>query len=1056
MANASSRRHEFLSNGDFASAGENPAIAVVRTMSGQHAGQWFVLSRATKSKPKIEVRQGYVRFELGRGDRLVQTVDKPRGNVVLGGSIRVVAGQLEVSTPSTGDQGVVAALSKEGQRGRRITLTGTFSQPVERLEFRAAIAGTVFDVWVISLTVAPAQVCFTAPERNRSGISVPNQPFNHELEPMMPTPTTVMAAKAVVNAQAARTIVLRDAVASLSDSATPPPLIAFDPNGKASVVSFQVPEPTSYTGNHVLSLRYQLSDFASLVPSPASVSPNDDPNDVGAPNQTAFLPKTAKADTTRAQSVIANIVVVPSVEDSLLVPASVLLNANAAGASVIRLAPFDRTDRLNALTWDDVALVAATSRRVEVYRSIGGQLDYRIRQAPAATTSAETAAPDGIRPANTKVGGPPPNDNEPLTPYLSVSITSPGATNTILAGPWNGLSLTVAGHKSAYNAGDTSVRVDLTDSTGKVVSSQTAGSAAASSDWQASFDIRLSGQYTIRANGSASASGVRIVGSTSSIDVQLAEPPANPPVTPPAIVPTVVITNPTSNMGITDLDGTVQVTVAGSADPNGGSAVSVSFSIDGDDATGVTLAGDGTFQTSGIAVGFGAHSLSVMAVNADGNPAPSQTITFFVQASQPAQPIERRLFLIEKLAITSFLGDFGTSRVVQTVSLLPGEQTTISVDSYTKTDTTSKTASSILDSSSTEAAADFEDTVNDENENSSSNQDKTDVGVAAKIGAQWGWGDASISANYSNEANASTANTVKTLNNSLQKHTSKASSNRTMSVNSDFSSNVLTGTTTDTTRTLKNINVSRVLNFVFRQLTQQHQVLISLVDATIGYYAQDVLLDGAGKPIIGADGGPLVRESYRELSLPEVSDFATSSMTGTAGANLVADVVNLLSTIPDYQGNERPVVEWITPTAADGTPVATATYLRIKPDLAQTFTDLTGAQFTVPGIILSQSSYVLRTDQLLCDALLGQGDALDEYSHALQEVTISERQAAVAATAAATARELLAQQIVSAKDSDAAGVWQKIYPQPLSVPATINIPAAASAPAINATDSTDD
>ena len=46
---------------------------------------------------------------------------------------------------------------------------------------------------------------------------------------------------------------------------------------------------------------------------------------------------------------------------------------------LIALAPFGLSDRLAALNWADVAQVASSGKRVEVFRSIGGQLDYRIR-----------------------------------------------------------------------------------------------------------------------------------------------------------------------------------------------------------------------------------------------------------------------------------------------------------------------------------------------------------------------------------------------------------------------------------------------------------------------------------------------------------------------------------------------------------------------------------------------------------------------------------------------------------------------------------------------------
>ena len=57
----------------------------------------------------------------------------------------------------------------------------------------------------------------------------------------------------------------------------------------------------------------------------------------------------------------------------------------------------------------------------------------------------------------------------------------------------------------------------------------------------------------------------------------------------------------------------------------------------------------------------------------------------------------------------------------------------------------------------------------------------------------------------------------------------------------------------------------------------------------------------------------------------------------------------------------------------------------------------------MPGIILGYGAAVLRTDQLLCDALLGEGNALDAYAQRLQTVALAERQAQVAAAGAAVA-----------------------------------------------------
>ncbi len=51
-------------------------------------------------------------------------------------------------------------------------------------------------------------------------------------------------------------------------------------------------------------------------------------------------------------------------------------------------------------------------------------------------------------------------------------------------------------------------------------------------------------------------------------------------------------------------------------------------------------------------------------------------------------------------------------------------------------------------------------------------------------------------------------------------------------------------------------------------------------------------------------------------------------------------------------------------------------YWRVNKDKKSKYDD-----FTVPGVILTATKNVLRTDGIIVEALLGQGDALDTYSH---------------------------------------------------------------------------
>jgi len=806
-----------------------------------------------------------------------------------------------------------------------------------------------------------------------------------------------------------------------------PPLAAFDTAGTASVISYQTPESTSYDGRNVLEIDdYTLSDFAAVI-APAGTGTSSQPAGPG----------TAAATTGSAAAAA------PSLTASVSAPRAVLLSDSTVA----------QTDRLAALTWADVQAAGTAQKRLDIYRSIGGQLDYRVRDVSQASTP--TVPQTGLRkavvaqrPVNNGGGG-----DVGGHPYVEVGITSPDAGNPVISGPSAGLNLQVNG--TVYStAGPVNVEVSLLSSSQEVV--RIVAATVQASDWQANMLVTESGSFSLRATATAIASSVFTATVTIAFTVLLSGGEGGNPSTTPAVL----ITSPTRNAVFPAPQGTVIAQVAGTADNRGGSAVTVSLSADGGQAATVTLTSTGgttfSFTSSVLLSGEGMHSITATAVNQDGISAPAVTVPVLLAASQPVRPLDRRLLLIEKISLTSYLGNFGAGRLVKTFSLLPGEQTVISVDSYTKDETTAKTASSILDSTATDCAADFEDTVNNENDAKQSSADATSASISADVGASWGWGHADIKAGYTDAANSSREDMAKTVTDSLAKHTSKASSNRTVSVNTDFSQTTSTGTTTDTTRTLKNINVSRVLNFVFRQMTQEHTVFVHLTDAALGYYALDLLLDANGDPQTGPDGGPLTQETFTEYSLPEIATFAQTNLTGPAETTLLPNILNVLSSIPDYTGTQRSLVEQVTPVGADGTPQPSAAYLRVKPNLTSTYPATGTPQYTLPGIILDVATCVMRTDQLLCDALLGEGDALDSYSHALQDVAIAERQAAVAQAEAAVAKDKLAQSIVSGKDATMAATWQKVFPPPLSVPATITVPASPDAAAAATDDSASD
>jgi hypothetical protein len=123
----------------------------------------------------------------------------------------------------------------------------------------------------------------------------------------------------------------------------------------------------------------------------------------------------------------------------------------------------------------------------------------------------------------------------------------------------------------------------------------------------------------------------------------------------------------------------------------------------------------------------------------------------------------------------------------------------------------------------------------------------------------------------------------------------------------------------------------------------------------------------------------------------------------------------------DYQDGHHTFVETKTLTDDAGNEIPNAGYLRVPKELVSTYQDpTTGTNIDVPGIILAAEKNVLRTDAVIVEALLGQGDALDGYAQRLQELEVSNREAEHARNHAEAARAALVNQVVTDNDADRA------------------------------------
>jgi hypothetical protein len=384
--------------------------------------------------------------------------------------------------------------------------------------------------------------------------------------------------------------------------------------------------------------------------------------------------------------------------------------------------------------------------------------------------------------------------------------------------------------------------------------------------------------------------------------------------------------------------------------------------------------------------------------------------------------VESSMFLIETYRLSSFLGAYGVGRTVKTFSLLPGEKSTISISTYKKSKETASSASSIFDSYNQESANDFSNEMANEQSDIIKSDDSLNWNVNAKVDASWGWGSAEVSGGASGSSNSSRESFGKRVSNVTSKHAAKASAKRDVQINTSSETETQQGEETAIQREIENINVSRTLNFIFRQMNQEYITLLHLVDVKIGF---------------GTSGIP---QSRRIVPLQELDNLIEEVIVNDkAKRKYVKDfIIGELANIRDYQDKtvsehqeadpEYPdFLQRVSINNSEGKEVAS--YYRLRKDFTSTYNDpTTGSQFKTPGIIINADKIVMRTDDVLVDTLLGEGNALDAYSQGLQDQAVTTERVQ---NEFMDIRNELLRKILNAPDKDsaaeAAGRYQKIF-----------------------------
>lgn len=387
-----------------------------------------------------------------------------------------------------------------------------------------------------------------------------------------------------------------------------------------------------------------------------------------------------------------------------------------------------------------------------------------------------------------------------------------------------------------------------------------------------------------------------------------------------------------------------------------------------------------------------------------------------------------RIYLIEHLRVANYLRDYGATKTVGTFTLLPGEKTTLSIRSYSKKEITKAKAENVLDSFSNNSASTLENTLQsevqnklgDESSNTNSNNVSTTGGTTTTSQSNWGqtgqWeaggglsfsipdlfsvggggggggssttgggsGSQTTSGGSTSADHISTLNTVReqvnnTLQNAIDKTVAESSAHRQVEINTTSTESYTEENESTTIRQLENTNFSRVLNFVFRQMSQQYLSVTYLHDVSFVFTN--------GHP----DSKITVKLDGLEQMLLEV--LANEEDV----ANVLNDILKDLCSVVDYEGTKRQfakcdTVELINCCNGDSEDPSSVTvqhFLHKNPACVQSVNGI-----SVKGVVLDVRERMLPVEHVIVDAILGQGEALDCYNQRLQNAVAEKEEIA--------------------------------------------------------------
>jgi hypothetical protein len=363
--------------------------------------------------------------------------------------------------------------------------------------------------------------------------------------------------------------------------------------------------------------------------------------------------------------------------------------------------------------------------------------------------------------------------------------------------------------------------------------------------------------------------------------------------------------------------------------------------------------------------------------------------------------IAPHLFLIESYRISSFPTNYGAGKTVKTFSLVPGEKSKISISTYKHHKNEEGYGSCILDSNTPESAHEFQNSIESEIYSKDSLYSAMEFLSATEVDPVLY--ASSVPCDSIVKINLARTEFIKNLWKSITKQVTRAASKREILVNTEVLPNY--HDERFMTRKISNPNPGCTVNYIFRQMNQEFLSVLHLTDVRIGY----------SNGVIN-----------REYTLPELNEFLNDCIFPEMHDEVCSNILNAIFEITDH--NNEPIRDLnIIRSYSIPEGKTNNTIYQYNSQHVSSYTDRSGLELNLNGIILATKHFVLPTDSVMVDTLLGEGDILDTHIRSMQEQELRERTLNNDMKEREVEKQSLAESIVKETTQEKAKIFEEVY-----------------------------